>query len=183
MGRHGIGKGRNGVTMSVSCCGPRHTSDYRQCGEPWRDRGQRVYTLPPEALQTLRKWAESGWVPMRRLTTSRCRKRCCVAMCGGGRVCHRANPLCRWRLLPRGHRSPARIARSRLTTAPAPVRRAHRLDHRESPRQGSALRLVRITSRLRIRWISGARLLANVNSIRRGQFRKIPAPGARRSTP
>jgi enoyl-[acyl-carrier protein] reductase III len=26
-------------------------------------------TLPPEVLQMLRKWAESGWVPMRRLTT------------------------------------------------------------------------------------------------------------------
>ena len=26
-------------------------------------------TLPAEVLQTLRKWAESGWVPMRRLTT------------------------------------------------------------------------------------------------------------------
>ena len=25
-------------------------------------------TLPPEVLQMLRKWAESGWVPMRRLT-------------------------------------------------------------------------------------------------------------------
>jgi NAD(P)-dependent dehydrogenase (short-subunit alcohol dehydrogenase family) len=26
-------------------------------------------TLPPEVLQMMRKWAESGWVPMRRLTT------------------------------------------------------------------------------------------------------------------
>ena len=26
-------------------------------------------TLPAEVLQMLRKWAESGWVPMRRLTT------------------------------------------------------------------------------------------------------------------
>lgn len=26
-------------------------------------------TLPPEVLQMLQKWAESGWVPMRRLTT------------------------------------------------------------------------------------------------------------------
>jgi NAD(P)-dependent dehydrogenase (short-subunit alcohol dehydrogenase family) len=26
-------------------------------------------TLPPEVLQMLRRWAESGWVPMRRLTT------------------------------------------------------------------------------------------------------------------
>jgi enoyl-[acyl-carrier protein] reductase III len=26
-------------------------------------------TLPPEVLQMLRNWAESGWVPMRRLTT------------------------------------------------------------------------------------------------------------------
>jgi enoyl-[acyl-carrier protein] reductase III len=26
-------------------------------------------SLPPEVLQSLRKWAESGWVPMRRLTT------------------------------------------------------------------------------------------------------------------
>ena len=26
-------------------------------------------SLPPEVLQMLRKWAESGWVPMRRLTT------------------------------------------------------------------------------------------------------------------
>jgi NAD(P)-dependent dehydrogenase (short-subunit alcohol dehydrogenase family) len=27
-------------------------------------------TLPAEVLQMKRKWAESGWVPMRRLTTS-----------------------------------------------------------------------------------------------------------------
>src|SRR5215469_1602690 len=26
-------------------------------------------SLPPEVLQMIRRWAESGWVPMRRLTT------------------------------------------------------------------------------------------------------------------
>jgi len=30
---------------------------------------QEGWQLPPEVLQMLRKWAESGWVPMRRLTT------------------------------------------------------------------------------------------------------------------
>jgi NAD(P)-dependent dehydrogenase (short-subunit alcohol dehydrogenase family) len=52
-------------------------------------------TLPPEVLQMLRKWAESGLGSDAAINDSRrCRKRCCAALLGGSRFRHWPDRSC-----------------------------------------------------------------------------------------
>ena len=64
-------------------------------------------TLPEAVQNTIRRWHQSGWTPMRIRRAGRHRKCCRAALLGGSKLDHRPNPGCGWRRLAHGCAPPA----------------------------------------------------------------------------